>query len=250
MKNKLVINVFIFSLAVLIIAAGVIIPSILLNVQEQNMIGNRGIYDINNKELISAAKSEPIQIGPLKIDDILKRLNTWVYGGETIMREPHSNEVSMDLAAQEAIDVIEYAVRNNMLPEVNGDKQWQLTGAELFWSKTPPSSKTTDQFGVWSVHFHKDESDITVLLDSKTACILGFDLFTDVTNDIVSPESMLKGYVNYLKVQEGETVYLSDYSVMSIESLNVFAGVLSIDEIGSMQYRLVLGKESGKVFGE
>lgn len=249
MRNKLAANLLAYCLAATVIAAGMLIPNALLNEQE-NKIFIRQSYQIQDKELLAEATAPPAAIRILSPDEILYRTEAWGPGGQTTLRERYSDEISMDAAAEYAKATISQLVKNSVLPR-GIERNLKLSHAELFWSANDMGE---DDYALWDLRFQNVDEDyyVNLLLDSKTGCVLGITAACrkDHSDNTVTPETMLRGYSDYLTMPETGDIIEENSQFLTMNLSN--RGVEAIASVSVVQdpalktyveYMLIVGKQ-------
>lgn len=198
MKNKLITNLMAFLLAALVIAAGIIIPGVLLNRQEENIIGNKKTITVQEKQPVSVQGTNSPQVSLLYGDDLVNRISAWDSVDTDFIREPNNNEFSMEDAFSIAKNELQKLMDADAIPNIN-IQGYQLSNAQLKAKSEPAMAR-------WELKLAYMEETAQVEMDAETGNIYSVIVEANLSNNITNTER-LTNFAEYYRI-EGKPAYI------------------------------------------
>lgn len=160
-KYKGVTGLLVYPVVVFVIIAGMMIPKILIEGQQESIFNNTHTIKIQDKKPIFF-KDETV-ITEITQSELTDRLASWNDArGTHFSREPHQDEFSMEAAFSVLEIEMEKLMEMGILPYIN-IQQLRLDSAEL-WANPAGVAR-------WVLKLSGEEESMTFVMDAKTGKI-------------------------------------------------------------------------------
>lgn len=183
MKSKFTANLLAFLLAAFVIAAGIVTPNILLHRQEKDILENKKILTLQEKQPILVQKTNTVNPEILYGKELLTRFSLWNNWETQVTREPRDNELSMEGAFSIAKSELQKLMDANAIPSIP-IQEYQLRDAQL-------KGKLKSALARWELKLAYLEDTAQLEIDAETGNIYSVVLAGHKTNDISSRDRLV-----------------------------------------------------------
>ena len=218
-KHSVLTNIFAFILAIMLIASGIMIPSLLLRKEdpsmEQTKIFRPRVYE---------PKSISDQPNYNKLDDeheeLVYRMLAWDDADEMYAREPYAGELGLEQAVDQCISEILFLSDKGILSFISID-DFIFSNAALY---TKRELALTDN-ARWKIEFvYKSQNNymISIWMDANTNVLYSIEIVGDFNLD--NMQDLLRGYAEFYGVSVQDN---GDGTIISADSDIQFRGTVS-----------------------
>lgn len=217
MKSKFTANLFAFLLAALVIATGITIPSILLDRQEEDILGNKKMFTMQEKQPLTGQEPNNPQI--LYGEELLTKFSAWNNMVTEMIREPYNNELSMEGAFFTAKSELQKLIDTDAIPSIP-IQDYRLSNAQ-FMAKSKPVMAIWDLTLTYMEDTEQVEINTAQIeIDAETGNIYSIILVGHETND-VPDRNRLALFAEYYGIIGGKPESMNDEMGFSEATLQV-----------------------------